>query len=279
MIVDLLSEFYGHAIPSVRYELLRSFMVEGHEVAWMKYIYTGGENPARNHWAYALKCECDFTEGVGWMIDDKDQRVTIGKPLCPMIRRVRSMRADELRVEYQIKHLGLHGTSDLHEHVGDIALDLLARSQAGEFIHADLLFNWAGVAATLVSSITDVDVQEVFDVMEATRKENTGVVAVDLVGMTYAAAPVPAGWFVHREVDEGGWTVRALLPDDESNNLHAWRFQLIDPDRKLVQAPTDPYILLEHPIDFGVDEEDEERADRHIEMLLRLAQKPKFPAL
>lgn len=275
MIVDLLPAFYGHKIPSVRYELLQSFMIEEHEVAWMRSVWTGRKNPDSHHWAFELKCECNFTEGVAWTADPSGERTYTSPPICPLAMRVREDRLIELRRSYQIKYIGLSGSAELHDHVRDIALDLLEQQEMGMFVHGDMPFGEAHVRAMHVGAITGVDTAEVFEEMDALKRE--GLVELNSLGISRREVPAPEGWSVHKEQRAGGWTARALLPDDEGR-IHAWRFQLVSPERTLVQIPIGEYILLEHPIDFGVDMEDEERADERLNRLLSLAQEPKFPA-
>src|SRR3989344_2249225 len=102
MISDLLPEYYkAHGNDHPVYTILKSMVIDGHEVAWMEFK---GESGERKYSGRSLYCECDFTKGVGW--DAKDSKIgellysLSGKEKCFKRKKVIRLRHIELQKEY-----------------------------------------------------------------------------------------------------------------------------------------------------------------------------------
>lgn len=113
MIADLLPEYYERYESNVRYEMLRSIVINGHEVAWVSYVGTlrldlsGKGREGTTVTGRTMVCDCDFTEGIGWNIGEGGEHYTVSgqdaEATCLIRRAALHLRHLELRREYQEK--------------------------------------------------------------------------------------------------------------------------------------------------------------------------------
>src|SRR4051812_8619519 len=68
LINDLLPRYYETHGDNPRYETVRSIMIDGHEVAWVKYTGNVASDTVedQDYTGHELCCACKFTEDVGW---------------------------------------------------------------------------------------------------------------------------------------------------------------------------------------------------------------------
>lgn len=138
----LLPRYYEAYGDDPAYTIERLIVMEGHEVAWMRYDgtvkfdITGQGNEGKPYSGHSLCCACKFTEGVGWKIDE--QRGTpvglIGGDSCYKKEAAIHLRHLELREEY--KQRGMMGEVDKYksENIKAVLMDLIEKSKAGEFL-------------------------------------------------------------------------------------------------------------------------------------------------
>lgn len=129
MIAELMQRYSeAHAVRPT-YEIRRLIPIDGHEVAWMRRT-----NGAKR---YGLYCECYFTEGVGWRMDD-DYGVMgmAGRDDYIYYKTAIDLRRRELHKQYAERFLGRRTakSADLVPYLDEIVADLLERGQRGEFI-------------------------------------------------------------------------------------------------------------------------------------------------
>lgn len=144
MIADLLPR-YREVDRGVEWTVIRSIVIDGHEVALMR--FDGTRPDGSTYTGTDLKCECDFTEGVGWQLDEKYGRVGIHRNECRYMGAAKFLRKRELSEEYLERYSGtmadgtplhhsgldsaLFGRPELY---GEILLDLIERARAGEWL-------------------------------------------------------------------------------------------------------------------------------------------------
>lgn len=146
MINDLLPRYYEVLEENPKYQVLRSIVIDGHEVAWMRYDGTvtfdlvDKGNIGKPYFGYQLHCECDFTEGVGWKIMNDGKAYGIaGHRDCIYRKMFQHMRHLELRDEYLERFNSVcHGQLCLLESkIPEIIFDLIEKVKGGTFLGED----------------------------------------------------------------------------------------------------------------------------------------------
>jgi hypothetical protein len=107
----------------------------------------GRADALRRHAPRRLECECDFTEGVGWQLDEKYGTVGLHRNECRYLAAAKYLRKRELTEEYLARYSGTmaDGTPLQHSSLdsalfgnnqgyGEVLLDLVERARAGEWL-------------------------------------------------------------------------------------------------------------------------------------------------
>lgn len=272
MIADHLPRYYeAHEgkLTSATWEVVRSIPICGHEVAWLK--FTGTNIHDEPYEGYDAKCECYFTEGVGWRTDDKYGVVGLGGgEKCIYFEAARHLRHLELRREY-IAKFDDKWSGDRHVPIartGDVILDLIERSQDPAFFIGEegggATF-WGGYFyLQTVAAITGHFVGHLWEHVYALMADKK----IDLEGAVIQEyrEPPPPKWVEHLRTEEDGWVATASLPGHRQM-AHEWKFEILGPDGKPAYAFI-PGLALFHESVFGPDVEDVARAKEHLGNLL-----------
>lgn len=274
MIADLLPRYYEKFERNLRYEVLRSTVINGHEVAWMSFVGTiefdimGMGREGEPFSGRSMHCECDFTEGVGWKIGENGSRYNL-HPTCLASQAALHLRHLELRQEYQDRFID--GNNDpfhrLTDCISEITLDLIKKGQAGEWLEADsgaAMYGGYFYLQTL-AAIIDESMGHLWDYMYPLMEEK--LIEIDGAIVKAYTQPPPPRWEEVVKIEDDGWTGIALLPGHR-RMAQEWKFRVLNPaGEDAVYTPGQR--LLHDPI-FGPDIEDVERAKRKLVELLRL---------
>lgn len=131
MINDFLPQHLEAFNCNDKYQILRSILIDGHEVAWTE-ITLFNSKPSSYR---SLICECDFKfkiddSGVPCrMFDFKDHCIYRG--LAMQLRRL------ELHQEYLGRFKSVWGMVDWSKYIEEILFDLIDKAKNGEFIGED----------------------------------------------------------------------------------------------------------------------------------------------
>lgn len=172
LIGDLLPRYYEVFGENQRYSVERSIMVDGHEVAWLKYEgvveydNTGEGREGQPYIGHELECACKFTEGIGWRVEDDGRALALkGGDDCIKKKTAVYLRHLELRQEYETRQmLAQMGYPDAEE-LEAIMLDLVEKAKASEFLEGTNGVHSAGGCYYLqtVASIADMPMDIVWE--------------------------------------------------------------------------------------------------------------------
>ncbi|MDQ5982049.1 MAG: hypothetical protein QG549_46 [Patescibacteria group bacterium] len=258
---------YHETHDGVRYEIIRSITVDGHEVAWMEYrgaVQTASENGAVSIHEYsgrALKCACDFTEGVGWKCDDKWGVVGMMRSSgdCIPTEAAKYMRLLELRREYLERFpndtIPMGDEYDLWDKVPEIILDLIEKGKQGEWLSegSSGAHDWGGYFyLQTVQEITGIPYDQLWDHVYKMQAEKQ----IQLEGMVvqeYSEPPEPK-WEEYARLEYGGYTGIAKLPAHSRMPQH-WEIVILAQNGRTIAEGIEGPALTHSP-DFGVDVDD-----------------------
>jgi hypothetical protein len=274
MIADLLPRYYEAHGRNDTYETLRSIMIDGHEVAWMKYTFILTNNvpgigrKGKPIETFGLYCECYFTEEVGWKTDEKFGVVGLsGKDHCIRFETAIDLRIRELREEYYALfdvHRGM-GSYGLVQHIDEMVTDLFERDKRGEFIAegSNGAHFWGGhfYIGTL-ARILDIDMSFIHKHIRRLVTESK-IALEGFVVQQYVEPPEPR-WDESFSHEQDGYVVKGYLPG-HSKMRQDFKLDLYDAQGSLVDTD---YLPLNHPTLFGPDGEDVMLAqDKCVEMI------------
>lgn len=276
MIADHLDRYYETHGTDPSYEVVRSIVIDGHEVAWVRYEgtvkvdLTGRGREGAPYTGYMMKCECDFIEGVGWRTDEKHGVVGLMNNNKPCLYRATAqhLRHLELREEYT-QRFDARGRS-LHGHAKDIILDLIEKVKAEEFIGEDgggASFYGGYFYLQTVAAITDLFVGHLWDDVYALMADEK--VGLDGAVIQPYREPPPPKWVEHFRAEEDGWVATASLPGHR-DMARAWKFEILRPDGEPAYSFIPGLDLMHDPV-FGPDVEDVARAEEKLGELLDAA--------
>jgi hypothetical protein len=282
MIEDLLPEYYDRFEQNLRYDVLRSIIIDGHEVAWMSYVgtvlvdITGEGKEGELFTGRVMSCECDFTEGIGWNIGEDGQRYTVhgkdAEATCLIRRAALHLRHLELRREYEERFVKgqPNSFSGLRGCIREITLDLIEKGQAGEWLEGSSGASFYGGYFYLqtLAAITGEYMGHLWEDMYPLLEEK--LIEIDGAVVKSYTQPPPPKWeeFVRLEVDE--WVGIALLPGHR-RMAQEWRFKVLDPAGK--EACRAPGKRLFHDPVFGPDAEDVDRAKNELGSLIEMCRR------
>lgn len=271
MIADLLPRYYEFYENNLRYDVIRSVMIEGHEVAWMSYVGTiqydisGRGLEGTPFIGRVLMCECDFTEIVGWYIKDDRRFTTDAARKCLKRTVALEQRHLELREEYEAR-FGKGLDSLPSAKVAQVVLDLVDKAIAGEWLEngSGAAFYGGHFYFQTVASILDMPMAEVAETIYKMVARHE--IKLDGAVVKSYSPPPPAEWEDCFTVELDGWTGKALLPA-HSEMPQEWQFELLDPEGKKVVF-NDPHLRLVHTPIFGPDVDDVAAAEHKLLSLI-----------
>lgn len=281
MIVDYLPTYYDTFGDDAKYEIIRSMLIDGHEVAWMSYSGTvqydllQQGNEGKPFVDYRLYCECDFIKGVGWSVTDTGaHRALGGERKCLPRKAAQYLRQLELRREYEQRfdiRDNKPSLKGLGSHFSEIVLDLIEKGKAHEWLEdgAGAWF-WGGFFyAGTVGKILELDMEYLFPKFVEMVK-NHQITMEGHVIRAYTPAPVPE-WSDEPSVqfEVGGWVAKAFMPK-HSRMPQQMRYQLLDPEGKEIVSTLSKEPLLHNP-GFGLDVEDMARIDSDLKDFFRIS--------
>lgn len=273
MISDLLPRYYEANGDNLTYSVLRSIVIEGHEVAWMqfdgtvKFDITGQGREGQSFTGRGVYCECDFGEGVGWEVKDGQLYSLDGERQCLKRKAALYLRQLELREEYSQRFAGkgaFPGDSYvLKRNAQAIILDLVEKAKAGEFIGEDgngASF-WGGYFyLQTVAAITDVFIGHLWEDVHALMKKKK--IGLDGAVIQPYRKPPPPKWEEYLRIEEDGYIGIALLPGHR-DMAREWKLKVLRPDGKPAFSVLPGEALLHDPV-FGPDVEDVERVKERL---------------
>ena len=266
MIETLLSRYYEVHGTNLTYTALRTITVDNHEVAWMEFV--GRRQDGTSYNGRALYCECDFTEGVGWKVEDGKNYRLLDPEKCLYRKAALRLRHLELRQEYQKRFKISEGDSfALHEKVEEIILDLIEKVKAGEFVEDGTGASfWGGYFyLQTVEAITDQFLGHLWeDVHRLVLKKKIGLEGA--VIQPYRKPPPPL-WEEFLRIEDHGLVGIAYLPGHRQM-ARAWKLKVLKPNGKLAYDFIPGLALLHDPV-VGPDVEDVARAKKELLRLIR----------
>lgn len=280
MIADHLPRYYETHNNGTTYEVDRSIDVDGHETAWMKYSgvvkvdIMGRGREGEPYTGHDLKCECDFTEGVGWRADAKYGAVNLmdsSRKCLPRAAAVH-LRHLELRREY-LEMFGDTWSDQFapRKHVQAIIMDLIERSKRDEWLGeggGGASF-WGGYFyLQTVADVTGLSMGWLWeDVHKLMADKKIGLEGS--VIQPYREPPPPKWEEFTRYADDDGWVGTASLPGHRKM-AREWKFEVFAPDGSPAYEFIPGMGLFHDPV-FGPDVEDVDRAKSHLVELVEQA--------
>jgi len=278
LVGDLWPRYYEAYGENPRYEVERSIMIDGHEVAWLKYEgevaydITGEGKEGQPYSGHELRCACKFTEGTGWRMQDDGRPVGLmGGDVCLKKEAAIHLRHLELREEYKAREMFGRWGHPGPEELEAIMLDLMEKAKEEEFLEGTSGARfWGGYYyLQTVASIADLPMKNVWeaaDKMIADKK-------IQLEGAVVQPyfEPAPPTWESHGSLERNGYRVVASLPT-HSKMPQTWQFEVFkqgsegeEPVRVEIEIPQEP---LTHQPTFGPDVDDVTRAEERMAQIL-----------
>lgn len=278
MIADLLPRYYEARGEDPTYKVIRSIIVDDHEVAWVEYNGTVQYDVTRqgregeSYSGRQVMCECDFAENVGWEIAEDGNSVGLldAHRHCLPRQAALHLRHLELQHEYIEKFRKndpwVDGSLGLGKYVPEIILDLIEKVKAGEFVeegsgasfHGGYFYlqTLAAISGQYIGHLWD----DVYQLMSEKKIGLNGAVI-----QPYSEPPPPQ-WVEVVKIEKDGWTGTAALPGHQEMALE-WKFEVLNPDGKSPYEMIPGLRLMHDPI-FGPDVEDVARAKERLKELI-----------
>ncbi len=264
MIADFLPEYYVAFSANPTYTILRSIIVDGHEVAWMRIEGTVNiEGKDKPYAGNELFCECDFKKDVGWMMREDGPCCIGNREKCIPRQTALYLRRLELRCEYlnRFKETTYGDISFLPDHTPQIVRDLIKKVKAGEFIGEDGSGAgfWGGYFyLQTLAGILDLPMGEIWKEV-GSLVEQKKISLEGAVVQTYRKPPPPK-WGECFKIEENGFVGIASLPA-HSKMPQEWKLEVYDPNGTKTKEGTLP---LFYSPDFGPDIDDVEQAKQKL---------------
>lgn len=264
---ELLPNYYDAHGRNGRYATIYSMQYFSHEVAWMEYKgyvemdITGRGREGEEFSCRALKCACDFKEGVGWRYDENYGLVgMVSAEKCPAKDYLLSERRQELAQEYTKRFVAHEDSDTLAGHVAEVILDLIEKEKNGECVGerpGGARF-WGGhfyaQVAKEISGCTWEQLHRTLAVMQV-RKQ---IQMEGMVVQSYYEPPAPH-WDEYARLSRDDWTVVVKLPSHSHMNQSV-QFSLVDNNGQTVaEEITGPHLDFEPT--FGVDVSDVQKIE------------------
>jgi hypothetical protein len=277
--MQLVPNYVAKTNSTHRYQIIRSFNMGGHEVAWVEITYflnsdREQQTPLK---MYRVMCDCDFIEGIGWNLDDKGHLYTVhGRSAedCTARPLVMAIRQQELR-DHLEKAAGKPDVPSEKETVLYVvrAIEILA-----SFAHYNVMIEAGGGAEfwggyfylQTVQAILDVEWPQVHQAMAVLYRMKK----FDLNGMVvvpYTTPPEPV-WRHFDSIDVDGYTLKRSLPAHD-RMPHTWKLAVYE---KGSETPVQECELqIDQPLEWGVDIDDMSQSEAKLaSMLAELKNQP-----
>lgn len=278
MIKDHLERYYEASNRHDEHVILRSVMIDGHEVAWVELRdpepLPEGHRPFRQQ-----RCECDYIEGVGWCILEGGQFATIGgQEPCIHTETALHLRHLELRQEYArtfdrcnvdglteeqvlTARLGLSSPEVLRH----IILDLVAKAKAGEWLEQGTgAVDWGGYYyVQTVQAITNAPWKTVWEVIGVLETESKISLQGSIV-CDYREPEVP-GWEEYSRIEVDGWLGIIWIPAHDDMESE-WKLEVFRPNRSRACDPE--HLPMLYAPTFGPDVSDVAAAEERLLALI-----------
>jgi hypothetical protein len=278
LIEELLPRYYETHGTNPRFEIDRSIIIDGHEVAWMTYEgevafdITGEGKEGKPYKGHELYCACKFTEGVGWRIEENGQPIGLmSGDKCLPKEAALYLRQLELREEYKARNMFGRWDHPGEEEVEAIMFDLMDKAQAEEFLESTSGARfWGGYYyLQTVAAITDLPMKRVWEI--AYKMQDAKKIGLEGAVVQPYREPNQPIWKPHTTLEQDGLQVVASLPA-HSKMPQTWQFEVYEqgaegeePARLEIDIPQAP---LFHQSDFGPDVEDVARAEARMAKIL-----------
>ncbi|MDE2001365.1 MAG: hypothetical protein KGI60_02225 [Patescibacteria group bacterium] len=231
--------------------------------------FRGGSGERRYRYRM-LKCECQFTRGLGWDVEAGGKPYGIAGKAddCSKRKEMVRLRLLELRNEY-LKRFGAERNSAvLRDHIPEIVDDLKERIRHGEFLEdGNGASFWGGYFyLQTLAEIVDptMNYWQVGDALVAAKKISLeGAVVRDY------HEPPPAEWEECFRMEKHGWIGIASLPA-HSEMLRAWKLDVVKPNGRPAFKKSVALQLSYGPT-FGPDVSDVQCAKQKLLELIRKA--------
>lgn len=243
--------YYETHGDKLRYEVTRSIPVDGHEVAWVKFV-------GDNYEGYGLECVCKFAERQG----DK----------CLPREAVVYLRKQELREEY-IEKFGngdnqiFNDEYSLRECIPEVILDLIKKDKANEFIteQGNGAHLWGGhFYLQTVHEITGADWDAIWSAVTQMQL-NKQIQLEGMVVQEYTEPPEPH-WDEYCRFAYEDYTGVALLPSHGRMD-QSWQITILAPNGQIIsEGITGPH--LSRSPDFGPDISDVAEVESMIQQII-----------
>lgn len=268
-IEELLPRYYEAHGDKLKFETVRSIPVDGHDIAWMK--YEGETGNGRAFEGHILHCACEFTEDVGWKIDEEYGVVGLdGDKDCLPREAALFLRHRELRDEYVERFCKDEIFGDefsLWDKIPEVMTDLIEKDKAGEFIgeSKEGAHFWGGhYYMQTVNAITVMPYDKLWPEVNKLISDKK----IQLEGMViqeYRESPQPS-WDEYGKFDIDSFTVVASIPS-HSKMDQTWQYTILDEEGNVLEANL-PGGRLMHSPDFGVDVDDSAQAEQEMIALI-----------
>ena len=259
--IEALLPRYYEVYPRDEYEPIESFNIDGHQVAWMRFRFRG-----ESHQTTCFVCACDFTEHVGWELDEQFGVVKLGdfEARCEARRLAAGRRIDELRGEYMELYGPLLEDGTLVDVIEKIIPDLIERNTREQFIGETTngAHFWGGhfylqtVAAIVGRSGLGLDRELWRDIHDAVDRlyRNKKIQLEGMVVQGYKD-PLSPEWYEYGAFEyDGGYTVTVQLPSHSKMDA-VWRLTVCDKSGTAVAEDVmGPHLRFDSL--FGPDEDD-----------------------
>lgn len=274
LISDGIERYYEAYGTNPIYETVSSSVIEGHEVAWMKYTGTIVQDimelgrEGQSYEGYCFKCACNFNEGVGWFFDEE-----YGAPVstdadrdCEARAIASKSRQEELKNEYLMRGYLDKLEEDEIGTIKTIILDLIEKSTNNEFLetYTGASF-WGGhYYLQLVESVTGIDMYKLYQITDQLEKEK--VISMNGAVICEYHEPSPPRWEPFGTLESSGWKVTICMPTHEKMN-QTWKFEVYNPDGELIELDIPELPMMYAPI-FGPDADDVANAEQTAQQIL-----------
>ncbi len=272
MIMQLVPAYVKATQSNHSYRVIRSFVVNGHEVAWVEVTYFLNSDAAHNQplQEYRVMCDCDFIEGIGWNIDGCGRIYTVhGRDAnaCETRPVVMEMRRQELQNHLE-RVADKPEDGDSKETVLYVvrAIEVLATfAQHHVMIEAGTGAGfWGGYFyLQTVQQILDIEWPIIHTAMAVLYKREK----LDLNGMVvipYTTPPEPK-WTTYDIVDIDKYSLKRCLPSHD-RMPHAWKLSIYETSSNTLLQ--ERQLQITQPLEWGVDIEDLAGSEAELKRML-----------
>ena len=279
MIMQLVPGYVEATKSTHTNHIIRSFDMDGHEVAWVEITYflnsdTAHSTPLK---MYRVMCDCDFTEGVGWNLNKDGHLYTVhgrNADNCKFRPLVMAIRHQELR-DYLEKAAG---KPDVPSDKATVLYVVRAIEALASFAQYNVMIEAGGGAEfwggyfylPTVQAILDVEWPQIHMAMAVLYRMKK----YDLDGMVVVpyTTPPEATWQQYDSHEVDGYVLTRSLPS-HNRMSHTWKLAVYE---KGSESPVrECQLQIDQPLEWGVDIDDLAQSEAKLsEMLSDLKNQP-----